>query len=324
MAVASISIPSMTGRLRPLDPSRDLGGVADLVELCFADAMDEDGLSYLRQMREAARSSNFIQWASSMAEQASLPFTGFVWEEMGRVVGNVSLIPFHSEGHRCYLIANVAVHPEYRGHGIGRRLTVKAMDYAQNHKAYAAWLQVREDNDPAIHIYLTLGFNERFRRTTWNSTADFQPQIVSNGLVVGPRRSIHWADQRAWLERLYPLELSWHLPLDWKAFRSDWLGKAYRLMTLNFPRHWAIQRSERLLGVLTWQRGTAHADTLWLATHIESEEGAIRVLILHARKHISTHRLLTLNYPAELAVQALRSAGFFEKQTLIWMEVKLT
>jgi hypothetical protein len=95
-------------------------------------------------------------------------------------------------------------------------------------------------------------------------------------------------------------------------------------MTLNFPRHWAIQRSEHLLGVLTWQRGTAHADTLWLATNIESDEGAIRALMLHARKHISIHRLLTLNYPADLAVQALRSVGFFEKQTLIWMEAKLT
>ena len=155
------------GHLRRLNTQRDLESVANLVELCFDDTLDAEGRTYLRNMRESARSAQWTGWVNSLAEYSPTPPSGLVWEENGQLVGNLSLIPIICRGQRCYLIANVAVHPDHRGRGIGRTLTATALDYIRSRNAPSAWLQVRHDNPPAIHIYQALGFQERTRRTTW-------------------------------------------------------------------------------------------------------------------------------------------------------------
>ena len=119
--MASISIPAQKNehpQVRSLNILRDLSPVADLIELCFSNTMDGDGQRYLSDMRRASHDDKFLRWANHMAETSSVPLTGYVWEENGRIVGNASLIPFRDKGRRVYLIANVAVHPDHRGHGI--------------------------------------------------------------------------------------------------------------------------------------------------------------------------------------------------------------
>ena len=127
-----LSTPS-PDHLRPFDVRHDLSRVADLVELCFADSLDPDGQNYLRQMRSAARNPVYLHWASAAAERVPMPLSGYVWEEDKRLVGNLTLIPFNVHGRRYYLIANVAVHPEFRRLGIARKLTSRAIQHAQQH-----------------------------------------------------------------------------------------------------------------------------------------------------------------------------------------------
>jgi len=55
--VASIAIDS--SHIRPVDPRRDLLAIADLIEICFMDQMDEEGREYVRQIRHAAQSGDF-------------------------------------------------------------------------------------------------------------------------------------------------------------------------------------------------------------------------------------------------------------------------
>ena len=108
--------------LRPLSILRDLPAVADLIEMCFSSTMDNEGKRYVQDMRRAGKDNSFLQWANRAAESTSLPLTGYVWEENGRIVGNASLVPFRNNHQRVYLIANVAVHPEYRRKGIALSL----------------------------------------------------------------------------------------------------------------------------------------------------------------------------------------------------------
>jgi ribosomal protein S18 acetylase RimI-like enzyme len=321
--VVDIAIPaSAEGHLRRLDMRRDLEKVADLVELCFYDTLDPEGKQYLKEMRRAAQNTNLLGWASSMIDEAPMPPSGFVWEEDGRLVGNLSLIPINLQGKRGYMIANVATHPEYRGRGIAKALTLTALDYARSRNAVSSWLQVRDDNPSAIHIYKTSGFKECFRRSSWYSGPNIGVNPPTAGIKVGKRRPDQWPQHQDWLKRIYPPDLEWNLPFDWNLFRVDIVGRIYRLFNLENPQHWSVENNAELKGILTWRHIRGYTDPLWLATPEQVDEEAILVLLSKARTHIKQLQPLSLNYPAGAAVDVLRQAGFYLRQTLIWMEYK--
>src|SRR3989337_2297359 len=92
--------------LRPFAVRRELHAVADLVQACFADALDEDGQRYVEQMHTAARNPSYLRWAANVADHVSMALSGYVWEENGGLAGHLSLIPFTLLGQKRYLIAN--------------------------------------------------------------------------------------------------------------------------------------------------------------------------------------------------------------------------
>ena len=323
--VTDVIFPTLANRhLRRLDMRRDLAKVADLVELCFYDTLDPEGKQYLSEMRRAAQSPTFMGWASSLIDESQMPPSGYVWEEDGRLVGNLSLIPISVQGKKGYMIANVATHPDYRGRGIAMALTATALRHAQEHGAASAWLQVRDDNPSAVHIYEVNGFEERMRRTSWYSGPEHAEQPIPGGISVGKRQPAHWALQREWLKRLYPIDLTWHIPFDWNLFRPDVLGKIYRIFTFEFLHHWSVVREGDLKGVLSWSHSPGFTDTLWLAVPKEMDEEATLALLFKARNAIRQRQPLSLNFPAGLAADVLRQAGFYPHQTLIWMEYKFS
>ncbi len=321
-----------SGNLRPFDAQRDLRTVADLVELCFADTLDPDGQRYLQQMRAAARDPGYLRWTRAIAGGTSLPLSGYIWEQDGKVVGNLTLIPFFSPNYRYYLIANVSVHPDYRRRGIAWQMTTRALDYARLRGARAVWLHVRQDNAGAIAMYTRAGFSERARRTTWNYQHDHQARLDLDpdqlqefslpGARVQRRRSTEWTMQKRWLDLNYPRELRWHVSITPRSFRPGISGFFSRLFKDIHVQHWSVYREQQLLGVLTWQSGYNYADNLWLATEVDSGAGALTKLLQHACQHSALSRPLTLDFPAGKAAKAIRYAGFSERQTLIWMELK--
>lgn len=323
-----------TQHLRPFDVSRDLDGVADLVEQCFADTLDYDGQRYLQQMRSAARNPSYLNWVNMVAERAAMPLSGYVWEEAGRIVGNLTLIPHHSQGKRFYLIANVAVHPDYRRQGIGLQITQRAIQHARQRNAHAVWLHVRLENQAALDLYGSLGFVEKARRTTWHlerGSRDRHEYPVETGLKeknqlrlrFGPRRAGDWSLQQSWIRQAYPAEISWHLSLRTIVLQPGLSGFLFRTLNGMWARHWSAYRGRRLLGVLSWQPSPSYADYLWLAAPVDVDEGAIAELLLHARGQLSLRRPLALDYPAGCLESAIRQAGFLPHQTLIWMSINL-
>ena len=130
-ATTTLETPSPASHLRPIDLRRDLRYVADLVELCFAEALDRDGRRYVRQMRAAGLHGGRGAFGQGMS--------GFVWEDEGRLVGNLNMIPVNALRQRSYLIANVAVHPDYQRQGIASALTDAALDFIRGRGVRSAW-----------------------------------------------------------------------------------------------------------------------------------------------------------------------------------------
>jgi ribosomal protein S18 acetylase RimI-like enzyme len=330
-----ITSTSRPASLRPFDARRDLSRVADLVELCFADTLDQEGHNYLRQMRSAARNPGYLRWAGLMAESNSMPMSGFVWEEDDRIVGNLTLIPYTALRYAYYLIANVAVHPDYRRQGIARSLTQAAIETARRRGARTAWLHVRLENQAAGNLYRSIGFVERASRTTWQANGPAlsesllahsvaQPAAAAHGIRIAPRRAADWPAQRYWLKKLYPDYLTWHMPMRNSSFQPGVRGFIYRALNDLRLAHWSGWREGRLGAVVTWQASLGYADHLWLAVDPDGDETLAAPLLLHARKHAPSQRTLSLDYPEGRAVQSIESAGFHKHQTLVWMALDLT
>jgi len=318
--------PSVSEHVRPLNVLRDLPRVADLIELCFANSMDSEGQSYVRQMRRASRDASFLRWASNAIEGASMPLSGFVWEQGGRIIGNVSLVPFRHKGKRIYLIANVATHPDHRRKGIARVLTERAMQNARQRGGDELWLHVRADNPGAVQMYKDLGFVERARRSTWRasneqvpvSTYPLRSAPTTGLLTVTQRQSRFWPQQLTWLNRLHPEELGWYRSANWNRLKPGLWNWLYRIFVEFDLRQWAVQKNGHLQGVLIWMPGTRNS-SLWLACPHNADTDAITFLLHNAQRELGFRQRLTLEHPAGLQELALQEAGFTVSRTLIWM-----
>jgi ribosomal protein S18 acetylase RimI-like enzyme len=305
--------------IRPLNVLRDLSAVADLIELCFSSTMDNDGQRYLSDMRRASHDDSFLNWASRMTESASLPLTGFVWEQDGRIVGNSSLIPFRDHGKRIYLIANVATHPDYRRRGIGRALTERSMKQARDKNASAVWLHVREDNPGAITLYEALGFQEIARRTAWYATPDRHLPMPQMDIQIAPRHARFWLQQQEWIRRLYPNALDWYHSWNFNALRPGLWTWLYMLFVDFNIKQWAATRNDKLLATLTWMPHGGRSETLYAATAQTTDGEALTYLLLNVRRILANHSSLSLDYPAGEMVEAIQAAGFKPRRTLLWM-----
>lgn len=311
--------------IRKVNVRQDLMAVADLIELCFATTLDEDGREYLRHLRGTARDLNYVSWMQSAAERLSSPLYGFVWEEAGRIVGNLSLIPLSRRGQLVYLIANVAVHPAYRRRGIGRQLTQTALDHLKRRGIENAWLQVRDDNPGAYHLYRSLGFIERARRTTWQVTS-FAPlnRPIPEGIQIQGRSIQDWELQATWLHEIYPPDVSWNLPISFSRLSPDILGYFMRWLRGEGIEHWVARQNDVPVSFASWEPMRGSSDMLWLATKPEYEDWAVLPLLIYVRSLLAGRgRILSVNYPAGRAEIAFQRAGFSNHQTLVWMMAPL-
>ncbi|MCC6499154.1 MAG: GNAT family N-acetyltransferase [Anaerolineales bacterium] len=302
--------------IRALNVLRDLSTVADLIELCFSNTMDNDGQRYVNDMRRAGRDEGFLRWANHIAETTSLPLMGFVWEEDGRIVGNASLIQFRDKGKRIHLIANVATHPDYRRRGIARALTERTLQSARDKKTDAVWLHVREDNPGAVRLYGDLGFTEVARRTSWISNSDSPRAQADSAIQIIPRSPRFWNQQAEWLRRRYPDSIAWYHSWNFNTLRPGfWAWLANLFMDFDLEQ-WAAVRGDDLLGALTWLPNGGRSSSLFAA--VGDSAPALTQLLLHARR-AARNSTLMLDFPGGEMTEAVAAAGFSPRRTLIWM-----
>jgi ribosomal protein S18 acetylase RimI-like enzyme len=305
--------------LRAINIVRDLPKVADLVEKCFADTMDADGRAYLQQMRRAGQDNFFLRWASNAVETVSMPLSGYIWEEAGEIIGNVSLIPYRRNGKKNYLIANVAVRADFRKRGIGRALTQAAIQHAKQHHAYQTWLHVRDDNPGAIKLYRSLGFVDVAQRTNWQLRAEREIGVTNLDFRINKRTIQDWPLQHRWLYQLYPELLAWYQPMPWNTLRPGFGPALVRFFSDNDVRHWVARVDDAPSVIASWQTIDTRNSRLWVAIPPNGNPKILTTLLIHVQHELKRWDKISLDFPARMFTESIEAAGFHQHRTLLWM-----
>lgn len=309
--------------IRPLAPATDMGAAANLIDLCFGYQMDQDGLDYLRYIRQVASGARTMRWVDGSMERVTVPLFGYVWEENGQIIGNISLSPFQWRKSWYYLIANVAVHPDHRRRGIARMLTRQAIEHCVVRQVSNLWLQVKDFNQGAINLYHSLGFVERERRTTWRSQAALSSSgDVSSKIHVIPRLKRDWESHRTWLGEMYPEHIRWYFGLHTEDLAPGLIRHVENyLLYEQVMHHYSAYHQHELVGLMTQQPVSNRQNHLYLAIpRGDYEVEATKHLLLFAQRMFGGEKALRVNYPAGKGVPGFEMANFKPTNTLIWME----
>lgn len=327
MAVVTIPAkvrPAHRG-IRPLDPTRDLPEVVDLIALGFRDELGPQGHKMLGQMRRLTQTSPFSQLLYK--KSASLP--GYVWEENGHVVANLSLRRASASRGRGWIIGNVVVHPDFRRRGIGRALMETAMDRARMRDGEWVGLEVRANNDVARTLYKHLGFYDVGRTAHM-----IHPSEATWPEVAEPSRST-WrnaksADERRWAR----LAASTYSPLQRRILeiypgRYDFggLDRTLLLWLRGIREHAWLQASDPPQRAVRARTDHRHDFHLWdLLLHPEQKEEdaheavALAMTTLHNKKHWPVVTTVEAN---ATVVPVLKTSGFQVHRILVQMYCEL-
>ena len=267
-----------------------------------------------------------------------MPLAGFVWEEGGKIVGNVSLVFQTHKGQKIALIANVATHPDYRRGGIGRALTQTGHGERPSERAPGAcgcrsgtttrrrsestrvWVS---PNGPAAQpTARRTGRSRRLRTLPAPATAD---AVRARRIVLRRAEARYWPRQHEWLERAHPEEIGWYAHWNWKT-----LGPGiWQLSPAPVPRH---RRAAVVCGKRRPAAGNGHLASRVCGQQTRfgspprrtaTSEG-VRLALEGARRDLADSRKLTIEHPAGELVQAIQDAGFEASRTLMWMRAPAT
>ena len=86
----------------------------------------------------------------------------FFAESAGNIIGTVALMP--TKNKLVFELTKMAVKPEYRNKGIGKKLLKKCIDYSQSNNHSSIILYSNKKLNNAIHLYRNFGFKEKKKK----------------------------------------------------------------------------------------------------------------------------------------------------------------
>ena len=314
------------GRIRAVDPFRDLDAVVDLIGKAFGERLDPTGRATLERMRRFADSGPVLQWVWALLGRATMA-PGLVWEVDGRVVGNVSVRRARSAGG--YLIGNVVVHPDYRGQGIASALMRRAIKAISGRGADWVGLEVRADNEIARRLYERLRFQEVGRTHHFLYSVD-------SGRPVGheppnPVRRARKGDTDALVELMQaaiPREQRPVLEIRTADYRPGWERRVERWLRCEDEVWWVVESRGDVQGAVrtTHKRGDfPHQMEILVRPAAEAPFGGALVRTGVTRLGGSAMKPIELSLPnaTNFMAAAAAAAGFRESRLLIQMKRSL-
>lgn len=328
MATASLqSGYSASNGIRPINLHRDLGQIADLIEICFSHELDRHGRGAVHEMRTLSRLGPLLWVLSRFAstQVGSVWNSGFVWVENNRVVGNVSMQRSHTRPD-VWLMANVAVHPDYRRRGIARALTAAALDEAHRQKITRIQLQVDDENPHARDLYTSLEFTCDAIRTVWERGRRRSPPrpLKTLGVDIRPLQYNEWPKNYELLKTLRPEGLMWNKPLVRRNFQPSLWRTIDNFIQGRRVEHWGAFVGHKQVALMRMITTYGTPSKLWIAVHPDWQTRLGRAMFTRALWRLG--RLpasLRVDHPHDLDVEALRKFNFYPLRTLWWMSLRL-
>jgi GNAT superfamily N-acetyltransferase len=333
----SLEQTSQSSGLRPVNLRTDLVPLADLIEIAFADTMDSSGRAAVREMRTLSRLGPGLGVLLGMNDLAQGVGLGFVWIEDGRLVGNTSVYPTSLPNGFAWIIANVAVHPDYRGRGIASRLVQASLDMIRQRRRNGnspAILQVEADNATAQHIYTRLGFVAERSWTQWrrSSTVRTPPPYdyaTHKSIYITRRRPNEWRQEYALAQRLRPSALGglgWMRPLHPSLFRRPLLKRLGDAISFRSIERLVIRGDQDELRAVMWLESAFAASSVQLTLMVEPEfQGEYNEALINlAARQYSLRSALSLEHPTDDLTTAavLQRYNFHAQRTLIHMHTE--
>jgi ribosomal protein S18 acetylase RimI-like enzyme len=307
---------------------QDVPQITELVELCFVDVLDYASRRMLRDVRAVAR-LGVAAWRAANWTGVVHPeewVLSSVWEESGRIVGNVTLTRRTPE-RGAWLISNVAVHPDFRRRGIARALVRHALGMVREAGGRAIYLQVEADNETAVKIYQELTFLEIGRRIVWQRGRAERRSQQMEGAADSPctfaeRRSSEWTDEYALWKEVSPQGTAWNVPLTDSAFRPTLWKRLEGFLAGETGRHFLARCGGKVEGALS-ALGRFNG---WEGTLIQREgtRGMVeRGLLEEAWKIFTSDQKILLETAPEASADILVQLGFKKIRKFIWMRYTL-
>jgi ribosomal protein S18 acetylase RimI-like enzyme len=303
---------------------RDVPQIAVLVELGFDRTLDYSSRMVLRNVRWIAERGELF-WKLSLLTGSMNPeewALGTVWEEAGRVVGNLTLTRRAPETG-AWLMSNVAVHPDFRRRGVGRGMIRFALEEIRSRGGRNVYLQVDAGNETALRMYRELGFGEIGCRISWTRGAGPAPDGSPAGggdpsYRITPRRGPEWRTEFALWKALSPAGFAWNTPLTEGIFRPS-AGRALeQALGGESEKHFLAWRGERVAASLYAVRRISG----WEGFLMQSEGtggGVERMLLKAAWNGAVPDRNCLLETVPESSGEVLAELGFVRRRTFIWM-----
>ena len=327
MAVSSPTLksPSMpVDGMRPVNLRTDLAPLADLIELVFADTMDSGGQAALREMRTLSKFGPGLSMLARMNDMAQGISMGYVWIENGNLIGNVSVYP--ATMPNTHIIANVGVHPDYRGQGIARQLMEQSLQMIAKRGGQHLILQVDEDNYRARPLYQSLGFWEERIFVNWrrSNSSKIPTPADADGTFIRHRRRSEWRDEHQLAQSIRPDArggLGWLRPLQQQHFKRGFWKKIGDALNMRGVERMVIEDDTwRIRSSLWVETALGTATQLTLLTPNDSRGIYDDILLNNVLKRYG-RGTLTCEHPADDMVTSgvLQRYGFYKQRSVVHM-----
>jgi GNAT superfamily N-acetyltransferase len=308
VSAAALASKATFSGIRPVHLRTDLAGIAELIELCFGPTMDDAGRAAVREMRMVSQSSSLSLLFHGLDRLMGGLEQGFVWIEDNRLVGNVSISPANYPRSMGvgFIVANVAVHPDYRRHGLAHTLMLASLDLIRRKGGNFAILQVDAANEIAQHLYSTLGFRQERTFIRWHRSSHIRaPQRLADMPFMTLRQPNEWRSEYELAQLVRPDHrsgLGWLRPTHPNFFRPSLLHTLSGWTLGRSEEHW-ITRDEhdsRIVGSLRVTMTFGGADKFELLVHPSQQGKLEEPLVNYALRRLDGHRRpISMEHPAD-------------------------